>query len=79
MSRNKLSKTTTVVNDNSESNGECFNKVIQPMHAESASHLTTDIQAQLDSSARRHDTNHTIGTCIFCLYCLRFNFQVVIV
>jgi len=68
----------TVVNDNSESNGECFNTVIQPLqlHAESDGQPTTDIQTQLDSSARGHDT---IGTCTFCLQCLSFNFQVVIV
>jgi len=54
MSGNKLSKTTTVVNDNSESNGECCNTVIQPLqlHAESDGQPTTDIQTQLDSSAR---------------------------
>jgi len=55
----------TVVNDNSESNGECFNTVIQPLqlHAESDGQPNTDIQTQLDSSARGHDTIE-IGLCM---------------
>ena len=53
MSKTKLSKATTVVNDKSESSGECSTTVFRPQHTESA------VQLGHDSGA--HEL--TIGTC----------------
>ena len=63
MSKTKLSDATTVVNDNSESSGECSTTFF---HTES----NAAVQLEHDSGAQSLDT---IGTCTLCLDCYSFN------